>query len=51
MNSQVATLIEKINALQSELDAELAKRRAELRVALSAAGPCSRKRFCAAIAN
>jgi hypothetical protein len=34
MNPNVATLIEKIQELESELDAELAKRRAELRVGL-----------------
>jgi hypothetical protein len=34
MNPHVAALIEKISALESELDAELAKRRAELKVGL-----------------
>jgi len=34
MNPHVAALIEKITALEAELDAELAKRRAELRVGL-----------------
>ena len=34
MTPQVAELMEKIHVLQSELDAELAKRRAELRVGL-----------------
>lgn len=34
MNPHVAALIESIGALESELDAELAKRRAELRVGL-----------------
>ena len=32
MTSSIAALIEKIQALEGELDAELAKRRAELRV-------------------
>ena len=34
MSPEIAALTEKIHALQSELDAELAKRRAELRVGL-----------------
>ncbi len=34
MNPQIATLIEHINSLQAELEAELAKRRAELRIGL-----------------
>ena len=34
MTPQIATLIEKIRGLESELDAELAKRRADLRVGL-----------------
>jgi hypothetical protein len=34
MTPQIAVLIEKIHALESELDAELAKRRAELRIGL-----------------
>jgi hypothetical protein len=34
MTPQIGELIEKIRALQSELDAELAKRRAELRIGL-----------------
>lgn len=34
MNPQIAVLIERIKALESELDAELAKRRAELRIGI-----------------
>ena len=34
MNPQVGALIERIKALESELDAELAKRTAELRIGL-----------------
>lgn len=34
MNPQIATLIDRIKALEAELDAELAKRRAELRIGL-----------------
>jgi len=34
MNSDIAVLIDKIHALEAELEAELAKRRAELRVGL-----------------
>ena len=34
MTPQINALIEKIRALESELDAELAKRRAELRIGL-----------------
>ena len=34
MNPHIAALTEKIRALEKELDAELAKRRAELRIGL-----------------
>jgi hypothetical protein len=34
MNPQIAALIENIKALEAELDAELAKRRADLRIGL-----------------
>jgi hypothetical protein len=34
MNSQIAALVERINSLQTELEAELAKRRAEFRIGL-----------------
>ena len=34
MNPQIATLVERIKALEAELDAELAKRRAELHIGL-----------------
>jgi len=51
LNPQIAALIEKIHRLESELDAELAKRRAELRIVLSMAASPSKRNCCAGTGN
>ncbi len=51
MTPQISELIEKIRALEGELDAELAKRRAVLRSGWSMAVSHSRRNFCGAIAS
>ncbi|MEI9804838.1 MAG: hypothetical protein WDN48_10785 [Pseudolabrys sp.] len=51
MTPQIADLMGRIRVLESELDAELAKRRAELRIGLEHGRSRSRPNCCAAIAN
>jgi hypothetical protein len=52
MNPKIAALTTKIQLLEAELEAELAQRRAELRVGLEKeAGRFSRKKFYVAIVS
>ena len=51
MNPHIAVLTQKIEALEAELEAELAQRRAELRVGLEKGRAVFEERFSAAIAS
>jgi hypothetical protein len=51
MNAQIAILIDRIKSLEGELDIELGKRAAGLRIGWRMAGSASNRNCCVGIAN